>query len=151
MDEQKENIRPTKKQRELLEFIEAFIAEHDYSPSYREIMNGCNYTSVATVSLHVNNLIRRGHLVKREHSARSLEVVKITDENGSHQQASDVREKAWLLAQTQARVDAYRAQETPDEGTYSQAHILLQAAALLGCDEVKIAQLQDQLSPAVEP
>ncbi len=70
-----ESVRPTKKQRELLTFIETFIGEHGYSPSYREIMNGCHYTSVATVALHVNNLIKRGHLQKRDHSARSLEVV----------------------------------------------------------------------------
>src|SRR6187551_402227 len=70
-----ETVRPTKKQRQLLTFIEAFIKEHGYSPSYREIMNGLNYTSVATVALHVNNLIKRGHLRKRENSARSLEVV----------------------------------------------------------------------------
>lgn len=68
-------IRPTKKQRELLEFIGAFIKQHGYSPSYREIMNGLNYTSVATVALHVNSLIGRGHLRKRDRSARSLEVV----------------------------------------------------------------------------
>lgn len=68
-------VRPTKKQKELLGYIEMFIAEHGYSPSYREIMNGLEYTSVATVALHVRNLIARGHLRKREHSARSLEVV----------------------------------------------------------------------------
>ncbi len=70
-----EIIRPTKKQKELLVFIEKFIAERGYSPSYREIMNALQYNSVATVSLHVNNLIKRGHLRKRENSARSLEVV----------------------------------------------------------------------------
>ena len=69
-------IRPTKKQKELLTFIESFIAQHGYSPSYREIMAGTGHTSVATVSLHVNNLIQRGHLAKRDRSARSLEVVK---------------------------------------------------------------------------
>ena len=68
-------IRPTKKQRELLDYIGGFIAEHGYSPSYREIMSGVGYTSVATVSLHVNSLIKRGHLRKRDHSARSLELV----------------------------------------------------------------------------
>jgi repressor LexA len=66
-------MRPTKKQRELLSFIETFIAKNGYSPSYREIMGGLNYTSVATVALHVNNLIKRGQLHKRDHSARSLE------------------------------------------------------------------------------
>jgi hypothetical protein len=70
-----EAVRPTKKQKELLSFVEAFITEHGYSPSYREVMVGLNYTSVATVSLHINNLIKRGHLRKRDHSARSLEVV----------------------------------------------------------------------------
>ena len=63
-------VRPTKKQRELLTFIEHFIGERGYSPSYREIMVGLNYTSVATVSLHVSSLIKRGHLRKRDRSAR---------------------------------------------------------------------------------
>src|SRR3990167_1514799 len=78
MEEQKASttIRPTKKQRELLTFIEDFIAAKGYSPSYREIMHGLKYNSVATVALHVNNLIKRGHLQKRDRSARSLEVVK---------------------------------------------------------------------------
>ncbi|MEI9913735.1 MAG: hypothetical protein WDN66_01900 [Candidatus Saccharibacteria bacterium] len=55
--------------------MENFINEHGYSPSYREIMSGLNYNSVATVALHVNNLMKRGHLKKRDHSARSLEVI----------------------------------------------------------------------------
>lgn len=70
------SIRPTKKQHDLLAFIQVFIAEHGYSPSYREIRAGLQYNSVATVALHVNNLIKRGHLQKRDRSARSLEVVK---------------------------------------------------------------------------
>ena len=78
MEEKAQAIRPTKKQKELLGFIEQFIAANGYSPSYREIMQGLHYTSVATVALHVNNLIKRGHLQKRDRSARSLEVVKPT-------------------------------------------------------------------------
>lgn len=80
MNEKQTNVRPTKKQKELLSFIDQFITEHGYSPSYREVMNGLQYTSVATVSLHINSLITRGHLRKRDHSARSLEVVKQGDE-----------------------------------------------------------------------
>jgi SOS-response transcriptional repressor LexA len=79
------NIRPTKKQRELLEFIDGFIKQHNYSPSYREIMSGLAYTSVATVALHVNSLIKRGHLAKRSGKARSLEVVK-----------KDVEHRKWV-------------------------------------------------------
>ncbi|HLB66341.1 MAG TPA: hypothetical protein VJJ78_01965, partial [Candidatus Saccharimonadales bacterium] len=76
MEEGSAKIRPTKKQHDLLVFIENFIAEQGYSPSYREIMQGVGYNSVATVALHVNNLIVRGHLHKRDRSARSLEVIK---------------------------------------------------------------------------
>lgn len=74
MNESVSQTRPTKKQRELLAFIEAFISEHGYSPSYREVMTGLSYNSVATVALHVNSLIKRGHLRKRDRSARSLEL-----------------------------------------------------------------------------
>jgi len=91
-------LRPTKKQLELLAFIADFISEHGYSPSYREIMNGLNYTSVATVALHVNSLIDRGHLIKREHSARSLEVVNNHPKNEAvlSNEITPIQEK-WLV------------------------------------------------------
>jgi hypothetical protein len=38
-------------------------------------MASLDYTSVATVALHVDSLIKRGHLRKRDRAARSLEVV----------------------------------------------------------------------------
>ncbi len=74
-------VRPTKKQQELLTFIEEFVLQHGYGPSYREIMHGQNYNSVATVAVHINNLISRGHLTKRDRSARSLEVVKTNSQS----------------------------------------------------------------------
>lgn len=117
-------VRPTKKQRELLDFIEQFITEHGYSPSYREIRNGCQYSSVATVALHVGNLIKRGHLRKREHSARSLEVVR--DPEG----ISTIDEhEQWLVGRVAAfvaEVDASRAEE---------GQLLIQALRLLGLGE----------------
>ena len=92
-------IRPTKKQRELLKFIEEFIAQHGYSPSYREIMNGLNYNSVATVALHVNSLIKRGHLRKRDHSARSLEVITHSGDEPTKITTNQVApgEEKWLV------------------------------------------------------
>lgn len=93
-----ETIRPTKKQRELLDFIAEFIAENGYSPSYREIMSGLNYNSVATVALHINSLIKRGHLLKRNNSARSLELVNNT-ESIDLKKINSVNEKQekWLV------------------------------------------------------
>ena len=67
--------RATKKQQELLEFVDGFIREHGYGPSYREIMNGLGYKSVSTVATHIDGLISKGYLHRRDNSPRSLEVV----------------------------------------------------------------------------
>lgn len=67
--------RPSKKQRELLVFIENFINTNGYGPSYREIMRALDYKSVSTVAVHVDGLIARGVLRKKDNSARSLEIV----------------------------------------------------------------------------
>lgn len=129
-------VRPTKRQKELLGFIEAFIAEHGYSPSYREIMTGLNYTSVATVALHVNNLIKRGHLAKREHSARSLEVVKEgeTPAKVTSNQIAPGEEK-WLIEKIE---HAFRqVEDTGGELTdaaLDQLQILTAALKVLGLD-----------------
>ena len=66
--------RPSKKQRELLSFIDGFIKGNGYGPSYREIMRALDYKSVSTVAVHVDGLIARGFLRKKDNSARSLEV-----------------------------------------------------------------------------
>lgn len=67
--------RATKKQHELLVYIDEFIKTNGYGPSYREVMRALDYKSVSTVAVHVNGLIAQGLLVKRDNSARSLEVV----------------------------------------------------------------------------
>lgn len=115
-----DTVRPTKKQRELLSFIEQFIGEHGYSPSFREIMNGLHYNSVATVALHVNNLIKRGHLRKRDHSARSLEVTSPTIESKVTSNAIRPSEEKWLIEKiehffTQAEAEGEVAQELIDQ------------------------------------
>lgn len=131
--EQPSKVRPTKKQKELLAFIEQFIAEHGYSPSYREIMNGLDYTSVATVSLHVNNLIARGHLVKRDHSARSLEVVKQTGETAPllTNEVSEGQEK-WLVQQIDKLFADAGAEAVPSQQQIDDLAVVLLALQILG-------------------
>lgn len=68
------NNKLTKKQHELLTFIDEYIKDHGYSPTYREIMSGLNYKSVATVAKHVNNLVALNRLEKIDNSARTLEI-----------------------------------------------------------------------------
>lgn len=133
---EKQTVRPTKKQKELLGFIETFIAEHGYSPSYREIMTGLNYTSVATVALHVNNLIKRGHLAKRDHSARSLEVVKTSEEPAKivTNQIAPGEEK-WLVEKVEhAFVQLEELGGELKESSLDHLYVLIGALKVLGLD-----------------
>lgn len=130
-------MRPTKKQQELLQFIEAFIAEHGYSPSYREIMTGLNYTSVATVALHVGNLIKRGHVRKRDRSARSLEVV----HPGATAPAAPLRtnqikpgDERWLIEKVEYFFADAEALPRPGQPELDNLQILLAALKVLGLD-----------------
>lgn len=128
-------IRPTKKQRELLTYIEAFIKEHGYSPSYREIMNGLNYNSVATVALHVNNLIKRGHLRKRNHSARSLEVVGSDAQRVGALNAISEKEEKWLIERVDQMLKALEASAAPEDKSIDDIYVLIGALHVLGLDD----------------
>ena len=68
-------MNPTKKQKVMLDFIDGFVKGRGYSPTLREIMQALGYKSVSTVATHVDNLIARGWLIKRDGEARSLEVI----------------------------------------------------------------------------
>ncbi len=128
-----DTVRPTKKQREILDFIQQFIGEHGYSPSYREIMNGLQYTSVATVSLHVNSLIRRGHLRKRDRSARSLEVVTNTDKP-IEPQAVLPNEEKWLIDKVDDQFRKLELEPAPGQPAIDELNVLVGALRVLGLD-----------------
>ena len=65
----------TKKQLAVLNFLEDFLEENGYSPSYREMMTGLGLSSVSAVAEHVDNLVAKGVLKKNPGEARSLEVL----------------------------------------------------------------------------
>lgn len=129
-----EKILPTKKQRELLTFIEVFIGEHGYSPSYREIMDGTGYTSVATVALHVNNLIKRGHLSKRDRSARSLEVVNSGQLNKLKSNEIKPGEEKWLVEKVEYFLDDLEQDGAVDPKKLDELYVLIGALKVLGMD-----------------
>ncbi len=91
--------RATKKQQELLQFITDFLAEHNYAPSYREIMSALGYKSVSTVAVHVDGLIVKGYLTKSDKSARSVRVATVFD-------TIDDNHLAWLRTEITKRETA---------------------------------------------
>lgn len=130
-----ESVRPTKKQRLLLTYIEGFIKEHGYSPSYREIMNGMNYNSVATVALHVNNLIKRGHLRKRENSARSLEVVGSDAQRVGALNSIKANEEKWLVERVDGMLKTLEVLPHPEDKAIDDIYVLIGALHVLGLDD----------------
>ncbi len=65
----------TKRQKQILDYVESFIEVHGYSPSFEEIAESFGYSSLATVHEHLSNLERKGYLRKNYNKSRSLELV----------------------------------------------------------------------------
>ncbi len=65
----------TEKQKKILDFIKKYIAEYNYAPTIREIGEGNNLSSSATVHTYINILIDKGFLKKSDYKFRTLEVV----------------------------------------------------------------------------
>ena len=70
-------MRPlTKRQKIVLDFIKSFIKKNCFPPTLEEIGLGLKLSAVSTVHQHVNALIHKGYLEKREHFARAIEIKK---------------------------------------------------------------------------
>ncbi|MBP7760855.1 hypothetical protein KA093_03625 [Candidatus Saccharibacteria bacterium] len=130
------SLRPSKKQRELLSFIDGFIKGYGYGPSYREIMRALNYKSVSTVAIHIDNLITKGHLLKKDKSARSLVVVNATPVALAPKPISKTDSK-WLVDHVNQRFDDYEME--PVSKKYDQLCILVGALSVLGLDDAATA------------
>lgn len=65
----------TKRQREILDFINEFMEVKGYAPSLREIGEYFKLSSPATVHAHIENLKKKGFLKTSYNEARSIELV----------------------------------------------------------------------------
>lgn len=64
----------TKRQHEVLSFLQEFIERQGYCPSYEEIASGLNLTSLATVHSHIAVLEKKGYLRRGFNQSRSIEL-----------------------------------------------------------------------------
>ena len=62
----------TKRQREIVDYIQEFIVNNRYSPSYREIGQHFGFTSLGSVYKHVNTLKRKGAIDSQSKASRSI-------------------------------------------------------------------------------
>lgn len=97
----------TKKQKEVLEFIQEYIVDFGYAPSYREIGEHFGLSSPATVHSHVQALVEKNMItVGDDGEARSIEVC-----NGINQEPSILLPLMGLIAAGQP-IEAIEQNET---------------------------------------
>ena len=65
----------TKRQSEILVFLQNHILEQGYAPSFEEIAERFGFQSLATVHEHLTNLERKGYIRRSYNESRSIEVL----------------------------------------------------------------------------
>ncbi len=65
----------TKRQKQILDFLEQYISINGYAPSLEEIGKQFSFSSLATVHEHLTNLERKGCLTRTHNESRSIELV----------------------------------------------------------------------------
>lgn len=126
--------RPTKKQRELLTFVENFISGHGYGPSYREIRAGMGYNSVATVALHIDNLILKGYLKKGDNKARSLEIADKSVEEKFRSNVVKSSDEKWLVEKVEHYFVQAELSAKPKKSEVDNLYVLVGSLKVLGLD-----------------
>ena len=126
---------PSKKQRELLSFVDEFMQVNGYGPSYREVMRGLDYKSVSTVATHVDGLITKGYLRKQNNAARSLELVPISERAAaivSEERRDDTIAKGeWLTDIVTKKLDGLESGEL-NPRLLHDVQVLIDALLVLG-------------------
>ena len=69
----------TKKQHELLEFIQSRLEKTGVSPSFDEMKDALNLKSKSGIHRLITGLEERGFIRRLPHRARALEVLKLPD------------------------------------------------------------------------
>ncbi|HBX42899.1 MAG TPA: hypothetical protein DEH27_03445 [Deltaproteobacteria bacterium] len=73
----------TKRQKELFDYLEGYIAEHGYAPTLEEIGAHFKLSSVATVHKHLSNLEGKGLIRRRWNYSRAIELLPKQPQKGA--------------------------------------------------------------------
>jgi repressor LexA len=65
----------TKRQREILNYLDTYASANGYAPSFEEIAEHFNYNSLATVHEHLSNLERKGYIKRSYNESRAIEIL----------------------------------------------------------------------------
>jgi repressor LexA len=65
----------TKRQKQVLDFVESYIRTNGYAPSFDEIARHFSFRSLATVHEHLTNLERKGYIARAHNESRGIEIL----------------------------------------------------------------------------
>lgn len=65
----------TKRQREILDFLNGYGESNGFAPSFEEIAEHFKYSSLATVHEHLSNLERKGYIKRAYNESRAIEIL----------------------------------------------------------------------------
>lgn len=141
----KDRKNPTKSEHLVLDFISQFITQHGYGPSYREIMRGCGYSTLSSVSIHIDALVGLGYLEKKERGARSLNLTEKANLNKGRTDPKELKQKEaspktyekWLVEKIELKFK--EVSENLDEAEADNLYVLVGALKILGYDAAALA------------
>ena len=64
----------TRRQKQILDYLETYIREQGYAPSFEEISGHFQFSSLATVHEHLTNLERKGYINRAHNESRAIEL-----------------------------------------------------------------------------
>ncbi len=73
----------TRRQKQILDYLQSYIVEHGYAPSFEEIAERFTFPSLATVHEHLTNLERKGYIRRSHNESRSIELVPMPGQAGA--------------------------------------------------------------------
>jgi repressor LexA len=74
----------TKRQKQIIDYVNGYIGEQGYAPTLQEIGDFFGLSSLATVHKHLKNLERKGYIRRQWNHSRALEVIPRGGSAGVH-------------------------------------------------------------------
>jgi repressor LexA len=73
----------TKRQSEILKYLQEHIRDRGYAPSFEEIAEQFSFQSLATVHEHLTNLEKKGYIHRTHNESRAIEVLPPRGQSGA--------------------------------------------------------------------
>ncbi len=130
----------TKRQKQLVDFLENYITEHGYAPTLSEVGQYFGLSSLATVHKHLHNLEKKGY-IKRDHNhSRALEITIERKRPAAH----ELRLVGTVAAGVPIEAVRVRGESMIDEGIRDGDYIIVEGRDAANSGETVVALIGDE-------